>query len=187
MIKVLLRYIFASCRMKMRLAYLANKYECNISYKVVIKYNDAQNVKLNKGVTIGANTVIFCTDEQNNSGERSKFTVGKNTFIGEMNNIRASGGEIVIGDNCLISQFVSLIATNHSTNRNLNILDQPWDENKRGVVIGNDVWIGCGVTVLPGVVIGTGAVIAAGSVVNKNVEPYTIVGGVPAKFIKLRA
>ncbi|WP_165219022.1 DapH/DapD/GlmU-related protein [Affinirhizobium pseudoryzae] len=54
------------------------------------------------------------------------------------------------------------------------------------VTIGHDVWIGHGVTVLAGVTIGTGAVIGAGAVVSRDVEPYTIVGGVPAKFIKRR-
>lgn len=54
------------------------------------------------------------------------------------------------------------------------------------VEIGNDVWIGAGVLVLDGVKVGNGAVIAAGSVVNKNVEPYSIVGGVPAKLIRYR-
>lgn len=54
------------------------------------------------------------------------------------------------------------------------------------VTIGHDVWIGHGVTVLAGVTIGTGAVIGAGAVVSKDVEPYTIVGGVPARLIKRR-
>lgn len=54
------------------------------------------------------------------------------------------------------------------------------------VTIGHDVWIGHGVTVLAGVTIGTGAVIGAGAVVSKDVDPYTIVGGVPAKLIKRR-
>jgi phosphonate metabolism protein (transferase hexapeptide repeat family) len=54
------------------------------------------------------------------------------------------------------------------------------------VTIGNDVWIGHGVTVLAGVTIGDGAVIAAGAVVAKDVAPYEIVGGVPARFIKRR-
>jgi hypothetical protein len=54
------------------------------------------------------------------------------------------------------------------------------------VIIGHDVWIGHGVTVTAGVTVGTGAVIGAGAVVTKDVEPYTVVGGVPAKRIKRR-
>ncbi|MEL6573173.1 MAG: DapH/DapD/GlmU-related protein [Pseudomonadota bacterium] len=54
------------------------------------------------------------------------------------------------------------------------------------VTIGHDVWIGHGVTVTAGVTIGTGAVIGAGAVVTKDVAPYTVVGGVPARFIKRR-
>jgi len=54
------------------------------------------------------------------------------------------------------------------------------------VTIGHDVWIGHGVTVLAGVTIGTGAVVGAGAVVSKDVEPYSIVGGVPARPIKRR-
>lgn len=54
------------------------------------------------------------------------------------------------------------------------------------VTIGHDVWIGHGVTITAGVTVGTGAVIGAGAVVTKDVEPYTVVGGVPAKFIKRR-
>ena len=54
------------------------------------------------------------------------------------------------------------------------------------VIIGNDVWIGAYVSILPGVTIGDGAVLAAGAVVTKDVEPYAIVGGVPAKVLKYR-
>lgn len=58
--------------------------------------------------------------------------------------------------------------------------------NNGEIIIGNDVWIGANVSILPGVKIGNGAVIAAGAVVAKDVEPYAIVGGVPAKIIKYR-
>lgn len=60
------------------------------------------------------------------------------------------------------------------------------DEPKRRVVVGNDCWIGDGVMILSGVTIGTGAICAAGAVVTKDVEPYEIVGGVPAKHIGWR-
>lgn len=60
------------------------------------------------------------------------------------------------------------------------------DRRAARVIVGNDVWIGHGVIVLPGVTIGDGAVLAAGAVVTKDVPPYTIVGGVPAKVIRTR-
>ena len=60
------------------------------------------------------------------------------------------------------------------------------DENKYVVEIGNDVWIGSNVIILDGLKIGDGAIIAAGSVVTKDVLPYAIVTGVPAKFLRLR-
>ncbi|WP_042777746.1 DapH/DapD/GlmU-related protein [Sinorhizobium fredii] len=60
-----------------------------------------------------------------------------------------------------------------------------WRRQNR-VTIGHDVWIGHGATILPGVTVGNGAVIGAGAVVSKDVAPYTIVGGVPAKLIRER-
>lgn len=60
-----------------------------------------------------------------------------------------------------------------------------WRRENR-VVIGHDVWIGHGATILPGVTVGDGAVIGAGAVVSKDVEPYMIVGGVPARIIRER-
>lgn len=61
-----------------------------------------------------------------------------------------------------------------------------FEENKKEVIIGNDVWIGQSVLIKPGVVIGDGAIIGAGAVVTKNVAPYAIVVGVPAQIIKYR-
>lgn len=60
------------------------------------------------------------------------------------------------------------------------------DANCKKINIGNDVWVGANVVILPGVTVGDGAVIAAGAVVNKDVPPFAIVGGVPAKVIKFR-
>ena len=59
-------------------------------------------------------------------------------------------------------------------------------DNKGDTVIGNDVWIGYNVTIMPGVVVGDGAIIASKSIITKNIEPYTIVGGNPAKPIRQR-
>lgn len=58
--------------------------------------------------------------------------------------------------------------------------------NNSPVLIGNDVWIGANVVILPGVKVGDGAILAAGAVITKDVEPYAVVGGVPAKTIQKR-
>nr|WP_193331329.1 acyltransferase [Pseudoalteromonas ulvae] len=114
----------------------------------------------------------------------SLFKVGYNVSINRRSLINAAG-EIEIGDNVLIGPEVIIYSQNHiflSHEKLIN--EQGYDKHK--VIIENNVWIASRVTILPGVKIGAGAIVAAGSVVTSNVEPYTIVGGVPAKFIKKR-
>ncbi len=160
---------------------LKKKYHCNIDYRVRISIDNINNVELGKNVYIGAYSVVFVTNDNN-----SKLTIGEDTYIGEQNNIRAAGGDIVIGKKCLISQQVSIIGSDHTYKKGIYIQDQPSKKENAGVSIGDDVWIGCSVQIMAGVTIGNGAVIAAGSVVTKNVEENTVVAGVPAKFIKHR-
>lgn len=104
--------------------------------------------------------------------------VGKNVFINAACMFQDQGG-IEIGDGTLIGHNVVMATLNHhmkAENRG-NIIPKP-------IKIGNNVWIGANATICQGVEIGDGAVIAAGAVVNRNVEKNTVVGGVPAKFIK---
>ena len=106
------------------------------------------------------------------------ITVGEGVFINSGCSFQDQGG-IDIGDGALIGHNVVLATLNHDI-----------DPRKRGstipatITIGNKVWIGSNATVLAGVTIGDGAVVAAGAVVTKDVAPNTVVGGVPAKFIK---
>ena len=145
---------------------------------------DWNRVSIGPRVHLGAYSVLFVIDHPEQPGT-SFLSVGEDTYIGEQNNIRASGGKITIGKKCLISQQVSLIVANHAIKAGTHIMDQSW-ESKGDIIIEDDVWIGCGVQVMPGVRIGQGAVVGAGSVVNTDVPANAIYAGVPAKFIKSR-
>lgn len=96
-----------------------------------------------------------------------------------------NGGQIYIGSNTLIGPNCVLHTGNHIfTDRKIPIRKQ--GHEFASINIGDDVWVSANVTILKGVSIGKGAIIAAGSVVTKSVEPFQIVGGVPAKVIGIR-
>ncbi len=112
------------------------------------------------------------------------LSIGKNVAINNGFWVDARGG-VEIGDNVLIGPHVTIATVNHRFDR-ANIPIRKQGHIIKGVVVEDDVWLAAGVILLPGVRIGRGSVIAAGSVVTRNVEPYSIVGGVPAKEIKKR-
>lgn len=143
---------------------------------------DPSRVQFGARVSIHGPTVISVADGGGLTG--SRLVVGDDTYIGEFNNIRCAGAPIVIGSKCLVSQFVTLVGTNHGTAPGTPIVDQPWSGD--GIVIGDDVWLGAGATVLPGARIGDGCVVAAGAVVRSQIQPGTIVGGAPAREIGRR-
>ena len=94
-------------------------------------------------------------------------------------------GNTTIGDNVLIAGHCMIIPANHNY-KNKDVLIRDQGLNCQGIIIEDDVWIGSGCSILDGVTIGEGSVIAAGSIVTKSVSPYSVVAGVPAKFIKKR-
>lgn len=109
---------------------------------------------------------------------------GKNTVVGERTFINAGckfqdQGGIRIGNDCLIGHNATLCTINHAQDP-MHRADMTFAP----IVIEDKVWIGANVTILQGVTIGEGAIVAAGAVVNKDVAPRTVVGGIPAKFIK---
>ena len=102
--------------------------------------------------------------------------MGKNIFINNNLKCVARGG-ITIEDGVMIAPGVTILTVNHDLKDHYVLIPIP-------VTIKKNAWIGANVTICPGVEIGEGAVIGAGAVVTKDVEPYTVVAGVPAKFIK---
>ena len=106
------------------------------------------------------------------------ITIGKNVFINHACSFLDLGG-ITIEDDVMLGPNVQLITENHPINplerKNLDL---------KSILIQKNAWIGAGAIVLPGVTVGENSVVAAGSVVTKDVPANTVVGGIPAKFIK---
>ena len=119
-----------------------------------------------------------------------KINPGKNIIIGDQVDLAwgvliTTGGGVEIGDRTLVGYHTRILSANHNIPPVPERIFGAGHSYKR-VVIGKDAWIGAGCTILPGVKIGDGAVIASGSVVTKDVESFTIVGGIPASLIKRR-
>lgn len=110
----------------------------------------------------------------------SRIEVGSRTTIGFYTFIYASK-QVTIGDDCMIAPFVYIVDSDHGIIRAMPMNQQLNSSNP--IHICNDVWIGAHSVILKGATIGDGAVVAAGSVVRQDVEPYMIVGGIPAKVI----
>ena len=144
---------------------------------------------------------IICRIDSKDGKYRRKFIkkkydieIGKYTYGYSISDI-AKGTKI--GAFCSIASGVKIGAMNHPTNfistnpflyySSRGFIDKDIEiSQKEPVVIEDDVWIGANSIVLPGVKIGKGAIIGAGAVVTKNVQPYAVLGGVPARVIKYR-
>lgn len=143
-----------------------------------------------KYVIVGSNTYlqnwITLTAWPQNVHKDVMIKIGDGCCFGAFNHITATN-YIEIGDNCLTGKWVTITDNSHGSTDIDDMLLPPSKRkvfSKGSVVIGKNVWIGEKATILSGVTIGDGAVIAANSVVTKNVPPYSVVGGVPAKIIR---
>jgi acetyltransferase-like isoleucine patch superfamily enzyme len=112
------------------------------------------------------------------------ITLGRNVFVGEYTVIYGHGG-VTVGDDTLIAMHCRIVSSNHTIpGRGEKIRDRA--DVLLPTVIGRDVWLGAGVTVLGGVTIGDGCVVAAGSVVTRDLPPYAVAVGVPARVVRVR-
>lgn len=125
---------------------------------------------------------------------RNKIVIGRDFYIGRDSQIET---DCIIGNYVIFGNKVAIVGKyDHNFQQvgtpvrlAMQIRDRDYNwkgKDEKPVVIGNDVWVGYGSIIMSGIKIGDGAIIAAGSLVVKDVEPYTVYGGVPAKKIKDR-
>lgn len=148
-------------------------------------YKSYFGIRKNKFGKMGKTTLL--TPPIKIGNPRNVF-LGEHTSISSYSFISATNAKFIIKDNCAVAERLTVHTGNHARIPGL-FVTQITEKNKpsgldKDVVVENDVWIGCNVTLLSGVHIGRGATIAAGAVVSNDIPPYCIAGGVPAKFIK---
>jgi acetyltransferase-like isoleucine patch superfamily enzyme len=135
--------------------------------------------------SVGKNVIFHPTSS---SFSYNSIIIGNDVYIGPGANF-SSITYIKIGNKVLFGPNVTIMAGDHNTNcigKYMFDVEDKLPENDLPVTIEDDVWVGTDSIILKGVTIGTGSVIAAGSVVTKNVDPYSVVAGVPATKIKMR-
>lgn len=143
--------------------------------------NIIQKFKYRK-ISIGEHSRINLGVKINNP---SNIVIGNNTYINGGVFSIGNKSKIIIGNDCLISYDVHFRTFSHNyIDKNRLIREQ--GEFEKNIIVEDDVWIGYGAQILPGVTLHKGSVIGAGAVVTKDVEEYTVVGGVPARIIKCR-
>lgn len=134
-------------------------------------------------VSFGDNFYLYAC---NDGDDILRIKIGDNCCFGAENHITSSN-KIIIGNGLLTGKRVTISDNNHGST-DMQDLRLPPEErpvvSKGEIIIGDNVWIGENSIILAGVTIGEGAVIAAGSIVTKNVPPYTVVAGNPAKILK---
>lgn len=169
---------------------------------IILKLKWREKLRFHWSSRIGFNSTF---EGMNSIGERSEFNgeMGLGTYVSFNSNIWAKIGKFSsIGPNCITAigvhpftypyittspYFFSSLKQNGYSLYESSIIDEvKYADQSNPIVIGNDVWIGASVTIVNGVTIEDGAVVLAGAVVTKDVPPYAIVAGVPAKIIKFR-
>jgi acetyltransferase-like isoleucine patch superfamily enzyme len=149
---------------------------------VIVDALSEKGVWLGNNVTIAKYSTIQCTGVIQELGEGVE--IGDNSAVGAYSFLGGQGG-IRIGQNVIMGPKVNIFSENHEFDQ-LDIPIRLQQTSRKGVVIEDNCWIGANSTILDGVTIHSGCVVAAGSVVTKDVPSDTIVGGVPARILRMR-
>ena len=155
-----------------------------IGYNTIIRYDTLMAINIGPNVTIGPFCEIVALERTRMSPVRGRLAIAAHSVIGAFANIRAAGGIIEIGPYALIAQHVTIVAANHALRAGEFYCQLPYDQERTGVRIGSNVWIGAGVCIMPGSSVGDNSVIAAGAVVTKDVPPNELWGGIPARRMR---
>ena len=154
-----------------------------VFFKYVAQLHDPQYIRIGNNTSFGKDLYLTVWGVSN---REPNLSIGNNCYFGAYNHITCAN-KITIGDSLLTGKWVTITDNSHGETDRASLEMKPTKRpitSKGPVIIGNNVWIGDKATILPGVTIGDGAVIAANAVVTKDVPPYSVVGGNPAKVIK---
>jgi acetyltransferase-like isoleucine patch superfamily enzyme len=158
---------------KYRYFFTWGKFGKNVYIGKDVKFlGDTQNIFFDDFAEIRDHSIIIFPNVK-------KIELKKNSSIGYFNvlNIR---GHFILGENSMTGPFVSIVDSNHGIFEKEKIRFS--NVIQEDIIIQNDVWIGTGAIVLMGVLIGEGSVVGANAVVNKTVEAFTVVAGIPAEL-----
>lgn len=152
--------------------YYSFRYRCLVSHKAKVQLSP--KISFGRGTVVKSLAII-----QTNRG---RITIGENCAISSFNHISTDMADLKIGDNVRIGPGVIIVGSSRKfRKKDTLIVDQGYTH--KGITIGDDVFVGANSVILDGCTIGDGAVIGVGSVIDRDVPPYAIVFGVPAKVI----
>ena len=161
--------------------------ECKFQYPLRLQGGGNLRICIGPRTLIQSYSILGCWDHYGeNVSYKPEIKIGSDCCIGEFSHITACN-RVVIGNGLLTGRFVYIGDNAHGRFSKEEFNIPPVKRNlfsKGEVVIGNNVWLGDKVAVLSGVHIGDGAVVAANAVVTKDIPPYSLAAGVPAKVIK---
>lgn len=141
-----------------------------------------QGIMLGDNVTIAKYSILSCTGVIAEKG--IGISIGNNSAIGAQSFLGGQGG-IRIGNDVIMGPHVKIFSENHNYTHASQIIRKQ-GHTRLGVTIGNNCWVGAGVTILDGTSIGDGCIIAAGSLVSKSIPENSVAMGVPARVVRQR-